>query len=112
MDSYGLSSKQREGFVDLIIEFAVSDTAWQADSAGVTPEATDVEPAWALAWRTNGCLAVPASPRLAGSSVSLPFTQIHPIANKRSRRRDSLSISPGDGPALERNRDGLPERLV
>jgi hypothetical protein len=37
-DAYGLSAAQRRGFVDRIIEFIVSETAWEADDARVTPE--------------------------------------------------------------------------
>ena len=38
VDAYVLSAKQRLGFVDRIVEFAVFDTAAQADDAGVTHE--------------------------------------------------------------------------
>jgi hypothetical protein len=37
-DAYGLSAAQRRGFVDRIIEFIISETAWEADDARVTPE--------------------------------------------------------------------------
>jgi Phosphotransferase enzyme family len=54
VDSYGLSSGQRRGFVDRIIEFVVSETAWEADDAGVTPEMTGHPQAlWAMAWRAR-----------------------------------------------------------
>jgi hypothetical protein len=53
VDAYGLSARQRSGFVDRIIEFVVYDTAEQADDAGVTPDTTDPEPVWALAWRAR-----------------------------------------------------------
>jgi hypothetical protein len=60
VDAYGLSTMQRRGFVDRIIEFVVYDTAEQADDAGVNPDTTDPEPAWgnrtvvwALAWRAR-----------------------------------------------------------
>ena len=53
VDAYGLSAKQRRGFVDRIIEFVVFDTAEQADDAGVTRETTDTLPLWALAWRAR-----------------------------------------------------------
>ncbi len=56
VDAYGLSTRQRRGFVDRIIEVAVHDTAFQADDAGITPEASIPEPAaalWALAWRAR-----------------------------------------------------------
>jgi hypothetical protein len=53
VDAYGLSARQRRGFVDRIIEFVVYDTAEQADDAGVTPETTDSGALWALAWRAR-----------------------------------------------------------
>ena len=60
VDAYGLSIKQRSGFVDRIIEFVVFDTAEQADDVGVDPDTTDPEPAWvskdvvwALTWRAR-----------------------------------------------------------
>jgi aminoglycoside phosphotransferase (APT) family kinase protein len=60
VDAYGLSARQRRGFVDRLIEFVVHDTAEQADEARVTPETTEVgidalgfNPLWALAWRAR-----------------------------------------------------------
>lgn len=53
VDAYGLSAKQRRGFVDRIIEFVVFDTAEQADAAGITPDSTDGLTLWALAWRAR-----------------------------------------------------------
>ncbi|MQG56364.1 MAG: aminoglycoside phosphotransferase family protein, partial [SAR202 cluster bacterium] len=53
VDAYGLLAARRAELVERIIEFAVSDTAWQADGAGVTPDSVDLEPAWALAWRAR-----------------------------------------------------------
>ncbi len=55
VDAYGLSAKERRGFVDRIIEFAVFDTAAEADYAGVTREPTTRETTdslslWAMAW--------------------------------------------------------------
>jgi hypothetical protein len=54
VDAYGLSARQRAGFFDRIVEFAVCDTAAEADSAAVTPELT-AHPAalWAMAWRAR-----------------------------------------------------------
>jgi hypothetical protein len=42
------------GFLNQIIEFAICDTAWEADDAAVTPETTahPVAP-WAMAWRAR-----------------------------------------------------------
>jgi len=53
VDAYGLSARQRRGFVDRIVEFVVHDTAEQADEAGITPESTDPAPLWGLAWRAR-----------------------------------------------------------
>jgi len=53
VDAYGLSRAQRQGFVDLIIEFVVHDTAWQAVDLGVTPQTTESTAVWALAWRAR-----------------------------------------------------------
>jgi hypothetical protein len=53
VDAYGLSSRRRRGFIDRMIEFAVHDTAEQADEYGVTPETTDSTPLWGLAWRAR-----------------------------------------------------------
>lgn len=50
VDAYGLSVRQRRGFVDLMIELAVHYTAYQADDASVTPESADPRLIWALAW--------------------------------------------------------------
>jgi hypothetical protein len=54
VDAYGLTARQRRGFLSQIIEFAICDTAWEADDAAVTPETTahPVAP-WAMAWRAR-----------------------------------------------------------
>ena len=54
VDAYGLTARQRRGFLNLIIEFAICDTAAEADDAAVTPETTahPVAP-WAMAWRAR-----------------------------------------------------------
>ena len=44
VDAYVLSAKQRLGFVDRIVEFAVFDTAAQANDAGVTHEPKNTVP--------------------------------------------------------------------
>jgi len=44
---------EREGFVHKLIMFAIHDAAEQAKEAAVTPETTDAEPLWAIAWRTR-----------------------------------------------------------
>ncbi|MGB8646735.1 MAG: phosphotransferase [Anaerolineae bacterium] len=57
VDAYGLSAKQRRGFVDRIVEFVVHAAANEADEAGVTPDTTSggtaPELVWALAWRAR-----------------------------------------------------------
>ena len=50
VDAYGLATRQRRGFIDQMIEFAIHYTAYQADDAGVTPESTEPALIWALAW--------------------------------------------------------------
>ncbi len=54
VDAYGLTVRQRRGFVTRLIEFAICDTAWEADDAGITAETTahPVAP-WAMAWRAR-----------------------------------------------------------
>jgi Phosphotransferase enzyme family len=54
VDAYGLSARQRRDFVDRLIEFAICDTAWEADDAAITPE-TNTHPIalWAMAWRAR-----------------------------------------------------------
>jgi hypothetical protein len=54
VDAYGLSATQRRNFVDRIVEFIVSETAWEADDAAVTPDLTSHPIAlWAMAWRAR-----------------------------------------------------------
>jgi len=53
-DGYGLAARQRAGFITTMIEFAITDAAWEADDAGVTPETTSHPVAcWAMAWRAR-----------------------------------------------------------
>jgi len=53
-DGYGLTAMQRRGLLDQIIEFAIVDTAWEADFAQVTPDTTGHPIAlWAMAWRAR-----------------------------------------------------------
>ena len=53
-DAYGLTAEQRRGLLDRIIEFAITDTAWEANDAKVTPETTSHPIAlWAMAWRAR-----------------------------------------------------------
>jgi Phosphotransferase enzyme family len=54
VDAYGLPANQRHGFLDRIIEYVVSDTANEANHAGVTPDMTSHPSAlWAMAWRAR-----------------------------------------------------------
>jgi hypothetical protein len=54
VDAYGLTVRQRRGFLDRVIEFAICDAAWEADDAAVTPETTTHPVAlWAMAWRAR-----------------------------------------------------------
>jgi hypothetical protein len=54
VDGYGLTARQRRGFIDRIIEFAICDTAFEADDAQVTAEMTTHPIAlWAMAWRAR-----------------------------------------------------------
>ncbi len=57
VDAYGLPVAERESFVDLMIQFAIHDTAAQADEGGVTkdttPDNADAEIIWGLSWRAR-----------------------------------------------------------
>ena len=53
LDGYELQKKERIGFVDKMIEFAVHDAAAQVIGAGVAPETQDASPLWAITWRTR-----------------------------------------------------------
>jgi hypothetical protein len=54
VDAYGLTVRQRRGFFDRVIEFAICDAAWEADDAAITPEtATHPVALWAMAWRAR-----------------------------------------------------------
>ena len=57
VDAYGLTKKQRRGFVDKIIEFVIHDVAEQGDEADITHE-TDLASIervylWSFAWRSR-----------------------------------------------------------
>jgi hypothetical protein len=54
VEAYGLTRTQRRGFVDQMIQFAICDTAWEADDAAITPATTSHPVAlWAMAWRAR-----------------------------------------------------------
>jgi HAD superfamily hydrolase (TIGR01662 family) len=52
VEGYGLSQKQRAGFIDLIIDFIIHFNAWQADDFGITHKNRPADPiiGWAFAW--------------------------------------------------------------
>ena len=55
VDAYGLAAAQRRGFLDQIIQFAICDTAWEADDAAITTPEMTAHPIalWAMAWRAR-----------------------------------------------------------
>jgi hypothetical protein len=53
LDAYGLAKSDRNDFFDLIVEYVVHETAFQADEAEVTRDSTDQEALWGLAWRAR-----------------------------------------------------------
>ncbi|MFB4314558.1 aminoglycoside phosphotransferase family protein [Actinomadura sp. 21ATH] len=53
LDGYGLPAGDRRHLVTRMIEYAVRDCAAEAVTARITPESTDPEPLWALAWRAR-----------------------------------------------------------
>ena len=53
-DAYGLTARQRRGLLDQMIEFAIVDTAAEADHANVTLDMTSHPVAlWGIAWRAR-----------------------------------------------------------
>lgn len=60
VDGYGLSLRQRDGLVELMIEFAMHSVASEADEANILPEtplsALDRELPWAMAWRARAAV--------------------------------------------------------
>lgn len=54
VDAYELPAGERHGLFDRMVEYVISDTAQEADDAGVTPELTSHPQAlWAMAWRAR-----------------------------------------------------------
>ncbi len=53
LDGYELRAKDRNGFVDRMVRFAVCDAAEQADEAEVTSDTKDPEALWGMAWRAR-----------------------------------------------------------
>ena len=74
VDAYGLSRAQRRGFVDRLIEVAVSAVVSEADMAGVGPdtplEALDPQVPWAMAWRARSALWMLRHRRTLQSALS------------------------------------------
>lgn len=71
VDAYGLSAGQRRGFFDRIVEFVVSDTAFEADDARVTPDMTDHPQAlWAMAWRARAAAWLLRNRRVLENALS------------------------------------------
>jgi len=70
VDSYGLTVKERAGFFGTIVEFVISDVAWEADDAGVTPEMTAHPIAlWAMAWRARSAAWIIRNRRTLESAI-------------------------------------------
>jgi len=53
LDGYRLSKRDRNGFVNRIIDYAIRDSAKEAIESSVTPDSTDAAPLWAIAWRAR-----------------------------------------------------------
>lgn len=53
VDGYGLTARQRRGFVHRIIEFAVHSIAAEADEFGIRPYTTAPAGLWGMAWRAR-----------------------------------------------------------
>lgn len=53
VDGYGLIASQRQGFLDLIIEFAVHSTASDADEYAVTQETLQSPALWGMTWKAR-----------------------------------------------------------
>jgi hypothetical protein len=71
VDAYGLPMSDRAGFIDVIVEFVVSDTAWEADDANVTPEMTSHPIAlWAMAWRARSAAWILRNRRALESALT------------------------------------------
>jgi Phosphotransferase enzyme family len=70
VDGYGLTAARRRGFVTQMIEFAICDTAYEADDAAVTPETTEHPVAlWAMAWRARSAAWMIRHRRLLESAL-------------------------------------------
>ncbi|HEX7160304.1 MAG TPA: phosphotransferase [Trebonia sp.] len=70
-DAYGLTARQRRGLLDQIIEFAIVDTASEADDAEVAPETIGHPTAlWAMAWRARSAAWMIRNRRVLETALS------------------------------------------
>jgi hypothetical protein len=71
VDAYGLPAKRRRGFLGLMIEVVVHDTAFQADEANITKGSVDPEALWGLAWRARAAAWLMRERRTLQRALSL-----------------------------------------
>jgi hypothetical protein len=53
LDGYELPRADRDSLLSRMIEFAIRDCAAEAARARITPDSTDPQPLWSLAWRAR-----------------------------------------------------------
>ncbi len=53
LDGYGLSRNRRQGFVRMMIDFAVHSVAAEADEFAVAPDTKKTDGLWGMAWRSR-----------------------------------------------------------
>lgn len=74
VDGYGLDAKRRTGLVDLMIEFAVSSTAAEANESNIMPDTdlANVHPdvLWAMAWRARAAAYMQRNRKTLASALS------------------------------------------
>lgn len=56
LDGYGLARPAREGLIDRILRFAITDNGWYARVHGFTRESRNAEGLWTLAWQSRAAL--------------------------------------------------------
>ena len=71
LDGYGLPPAERPGFVQLMIDVAVLDAAWEAIEAGLAPGSADPR-AWAVAWRARSAAWMTRHRPLLESAIGPP----------------------------------------
>jgi hypothetical protein len=54
VDGYGLSRRERSGFVDALVELAIRSAAQEAIDAHVEPHSASCEALWGITWRARG----------------------------------------------------------